>query len=116
LAGSEKLSGLDVPTLACITAKTNPGKTLRSQHWGRTNGVVTVRFLSDWSQQQDGDIQTGAPLRIDYDPQRLPHCRSYRYGQPSWSIAAYLRFSSRRSGAIRTRGARLTAMGSYRTE
>ena len=54
--------------------------------------VATVRFLSDWSQQQVGDIRAGEPLRIDYDPQRLPHCRSYRYGQPSWSIIVYLRF------------------------
>ena len=65
--------------------------------------MVTVRFLSDWSQQQDGDIRAGAALRIDYDPQRLPHCRSYRYGQPSWSIAAYLRFypgGQERSGCV----------------
>lgn len=54
--------------------------------------VATVRFLSDWSQQQVGDIRAGEPLWMDYDPQRLPHCRSYRYGQPSWSIVAYLRF------------------------
>jgi hypothetical protein len=54
--------------------------------------VATVRFLSDWSQRWDGDIRAGEPLRIEYDPERLPHCRSYRYGQPSWSIIAYLRF------------------------
>jgi hypothetical protein len=54
--------------------------------------VATVRFLPDWSQQQAGNIRAGEPLRIDYDPQRLPHCRSYRYGRPSWSIVAYLRF------------------------
>lgn len=54
--------------------------------------MATVRFASDWSQQQVGDIRDGEPLRIEYDPQRLPHCRSSRYGQPAWSIAAYLRF------------------------
>jgi hypothetical protein len=54
--------------------------------------VATVRFLSDWSQQQDGEIRAGELLHIEYDPQRLPHCRSSRYGQPAWSIAAYLRF------------------------
>jgi hypothetical protein len=46
--------------------------------------VATVRFLSDWSQRQDDDIRAGGPLRIEYEPERLPHCRSYRYGQPSW--------------------------------
>jgi hypothetical protein len=30
--------------------------------------VATVRFLSDWSQQQDGDIRAGESLRIEYDP------------------------------------------------
>lgn len=54
--------------------------------------VATVHFSSDWSQRQGGDIRAGEPLRIEYDPDRLPHCRSYRYGQPSWSIAAYLCF------------------------
>jgi hypothetical protein len=37
-SGSEKLSWLDIPTLACITTKTNAGKLLRSQHWGRVDG------------------------------------------------------------------------------
>ena len=54
--------------------------------------MATVRFLSDWSQQQDGEIRAGELLHIEYDPERLPHCRSSRYGQPAWSIAAYLRF------------------------
>ena len=59
--------------------------------WGMLM-VATVHFLSDWSQQQVGDIRAGEPLLIDYDPQRLPHCRSYRHGQPSWSVVVYLRF------------------------
>jgi Family of unknown function (DUF6209) len=54
--------------------------------------AATVRFLSDWSQHQVGDVRAGEPLRIDYDPRRLPQCRSYRYGQPSWRIVAHLRF------------------------
>jgi hypothetical protein len=54
--------------------------------------MATVRFLADWSQQQIGDIRAGEPLQIEYDPQRLPQCRSSRYGQPAWSVAAYLRF------------------------
>jgi hypothetical protein len=54
--------------------------------------MATVRFLSDWSQQQVGDIRAGEPLQIEYNPERLPQCRSSRYGQPAWSIAAYLRF------------------------
>ncbi|MGH8904544.1 MAG: DUF6209 family protein [Egibacteraceae bacterium] len=54
--------------------------------------MATLRFLSGWSQEQTGDIRAGEPLRIEYDHGRLPNCRAERYGQPAWSIAAYLRF------------------------
>ena len=54
--------------------------------------MATVRFLSDWSQQQSGDIRAGEPLHIDYDPARLPLYRAQRYGQKAWSITAHLRF------------------------
>lgn len=54
--------------------------------------MTTVRFLSDWTQEQTGRIQPGEPLKIEYDVARLPGCRASRYGQPAWSIAAYLRF------------------------
>jgi Family of unknown function (DUF6209) len=54
--------------------------------------MATIRFLSDWSQEQDGDIRAGEPLQIQYDADRLPVCRSSRYGQPAWSIVAFLRF------------------------
>jgi hypothetical protein len=54
--------------------------------------MATLRFLPGWSQEQIGDIRAGEPLRIEYDLQRLPDCRSYRYGQPAWNIAAYFRF------------------------
>lgn len=65
--------------------------------------MSTLRFLSDWSQKQIGDIRPGTPLRIEYDGQRLPHCRSERYGRPAWNIAAYLRFhpgGETQSGAV----------------
>lgn len=101
-AGSEKLSGLDVPTVARIRQNATRGILSKASIGGGLT-VVTVRFLSDWSQRQDGNIRAGEVLRIDYDPQRLPHCRSYRYGQPSWSITAYLRFypgGQERSGRV----------------
>jgi uncharacterized protein DUF6209 len=64
--------------------------------------MATLRFLSGWSQEQVGDIRAGEPLQIEYDPQRLPECRSDRYGQPAWNIAAYLRFHP--SGQEQVRG------------
>ena len=54
--------------------------------------MSTLRFLSDWSQKQIGDVRPGTPLQIEYDGERLPQCRSERYGQPAWNIASYLRF------------------------
>jgi hypothetical protein len=54
--------------------------------------MATLRFLSNWSHEQIGDIQQGGDLRIEYDPARLPRCRASRYGQPAWSIVASLRF------------------------
>jgi hypothetical protein len=53
--------------------------------------VSTLRFLSDWSQQRDGELRGGQPLRIEYDPDRLPTCRAKYRGQDAWNIAGYVR-------------------------
>jgi hypothetical protein len=49
--------------------------------------MATLRFLSDWSTQREGELQAGEPLRIEYDPARLPTCRASYRGQDAWSIA-----------------------------
>lgn len=54
--------------------------------------MATVRFLSDWTHQQSGDIIPGGSLRIEYDIQRLPQFRAERYGQRAWSINVHIRF------------------------
>jgi hypothetical protein len=54
--------------------------------------VSTLRFLSDWSLQCDGELRAGEPLRIEYDASRLPRCRASYRGQDAWSIAGYVRF------------------------
>lgn len=54
--------------------------------------VTTVRFLQDWRHEQDGALRPGETLRVEYDVNRLTCCRSSRYGQAAWSIAAYVRF------------------------
>jgi hypothetical protein len=51
-----------------------------------------LKFLPDWSHQQDGYIRPGEPLSIEYASERLPRCRARRYGQDAWSIVAYMRF------------------------
>ena len=54
--------------------------------------MTTVRFLPQWQHEQDGDLRPGGTLRVEYDVGRLNCCRSERYGQAAWSIAAYVRF------------------------
>jgi hypothetical protein len=54
--------------------------------------VATLRFLPDWTLRRDGEPRAGEPLRIEYDPARLPACRASYRGQDAWSIAGYLRF------------------------
>jgi hypothetical protein len=54
--------------------------------------MATVRFLSDWTHQQSGDIRPGESLRLEYDPVRLPQHRAQRHGQKAWSISAHLCF------------------------
>lgn len=54
--------------------------------------MSTLRFLSNWSLQHDGEPRGGEPLRIEYDQARLPTCRASYRGQDAWSIAGYVRF------------------------
>ena len=67
-------------------------------------GVRRVRFLSDWSHEQDGDIRAGEQLWIEYDrsrfrePPELIRLRqqaaaAYFYLLPeTWPIIVYARF------------------------
>lgn len=54
--------------------------------------MLTLRFLSDWTLQRDGELRAGESLRIEYDPSRLPACRASYRGQDAWGIAGYVRF------------------------
>lgn len=54
--------------------------------------MSTLRFLSDWSLQRDGELRGGEALRIEYDQSRLPGCRASYRGRDTWSIAGYVRF------------------------
>jgi hypothetical protein len=54
--------------------------------------VSTLRFLSDWTMQRDGEPHGGEPLRIEYDVARLPGCRASYRGQDAWNIAGFVRF------------------------
>ena len=54
--------------------------------------MATVKFTSDWSHEQSGDVQAGESLQIDYAAERLCQCRATRYGQKAWGLTANLRF------------------------
>ena len=54
--------------------------------------MSTLRFLSDWTLQHDGEPRAGEPLRIEYDIARLPTCRASYRGQDAWNIAGFVRF------------------------
>lgn len=65
----------------------------------------SLKFLSDWSHEQNGDIRPGESLSIEYASERLQCCRHSRYGQDAWDIIADIRFhpNGRESGAVMVR-------------
>ena len=66
----------------------------------------SLKFLSDWSQEQNDDIRPGESLSIEYASERLRSCRASRYGQDAWSITAGIRFhptGQEEIGAVTTR-------------
>jgi Family of unknown function (DUF6209) len=69
-------------------------------------GVASLKFLSDWSHEQNGDIRPGESLSIEYASERLRSCRASRYGQDAWGITAGMRFhpnGREESGAVTAR-------------
>jgi hypothetical protein len=67
----------------------------RKSQWQRPNG--TIRFLSDWRQVQQGGIERGGRLRIDYDKGRSPRCFTNWRGAEFGEIVASVRFHPRGS-------------------
>jgi hypothetical protein len=68
--------------------------------------VGSLKFLSDWSHEQYGDISPGESLSIEYASERLRSCRASRYGQDAWGITAGMRFhpnGGEVSGAVTAR-------------
>jgi hypothetical protein len=53
---------------------------------------ATIRFEAGWTHLCEGELHAGGALTIEYDPVRLPDCRGYRGGMPSWDTDAYVRF------------------------
>ncbi|HMS85105.1 MAG TPA: DUF6209 family protein [Nitrospira sp.] len=54
--------------------------------------IATVQFQKDWSHTQEGAIERGGRLKIDYDKGRLSRCFTRWRGAEFGDIIAYLRF------------------------
>lgn len=51
-----------------------------------------IHFNSNWSETLTEPIVAGRPLKIFYDPDRLPDCRGWHNGKPGWTIILYYTF------------------------
>jgi hypothetical protein len=60
---------------------------------------ATVTFGADWTQRLTGSLIAGRPVRIAYDPTRLPQCRGESNNLPAWAITGYFRVNG---GAAQT--------------
>ena len=56
------------------------------------NAVASIRFLPDWRIIQEGDIELGGKLIINYDTGRLPNYRQQRREAVFWQVAIYVKF------------------------
>jgi hypothetical protein len=57
--------------------------------------VATIQFLGDWRQEQQGAVERGGELVIEYDKRRSPHCFAMWRGAEFGDIVAYIRFHPR---------------------
>lgn len=60
---------------------------------GKADGALTkLTFADDWSEQADGPIVAGLPIRITYDLDRLTACRGSTNGSDVWGITGFASF------------------------
>lgn len=57
--------------------------------------AAKVQFLADWRESANGSFRRSAPVTIEYDPARLPHCRQQWRGAEVWNIEAAVRVHPR---------------------
>jgi hypothetical protein len=79
-------STTDEPVMPSGKAIDNRGSASRD----RTS--ATLRFLAGWREVLEGSIKPGGRLIIEYDPNRLPHCRLQWHGAQVWDIRVTIVF------------------------
>jgi Family of unknown function (DUF6209) len=57
--------------------------------------VATIRFLRDWRHEQQGAIERGGQLVLEYDKGRSPECFTMWRGAEFGDIVAWIRFQPR---------------------
>jgi hypothetical protein len=60
----------------------------------------TIRFDAGFAESIEGVVEANSPVLIDYDPARLPRCRSQYAGGDAWSISVRYRVDG---GEVRSR-------------
>jgi hypothetical protein len=65
-----------------------------------STGGAVVDFAGDFSVTESGDLVPAGSLTFRYDLGRLPKCRFVEYGQPAWSVLAYVSFDGRAPQAL----------------
>lgn len=65
---------------------------------------ATFAAGGEWAPALDGAVRRGGALVVEYDPARLPQCRTSYLGNPTWSIIAHLRFDDGREAARNVAG------------
>jgi len=56
------------------------------------NEPAAIQFLPGWQTIQRGRLKRGGRLVIEYDPDRLPHCRANFRGAEFWDIEVTIKF------------------------
>ena len=55
--------------------------------------TAEIEFTKDYQEIVTGDLVPGGKFTVKYDSKRINCSRSYRYGQPTWNIMAYVQFA-----------------------
>jgi hypothetical protein len=82
------LATLSACTMDASTVTDDTGDPGDGKADGANDGIASITFTADFTQDVSGTIEPGSPLRVLFDADRLPGCRGDLYGRPAWTITA----------------------------
>ena len=75
--------------VACATSPDGGGQ----GGGGKADGETpTISFKKDYTENVSGSLLAGSPVRVQYDPDRLPDCHESSGGSDRWGISGYAMF------------------------